>query len=365
MICPRCSKAIPEVYRLPYVCECTEAILTTTRRWLIPKVMQIDSDLRKSKQIRSRDLQQRKEEKGRQLWRELHQHQSCDYEWYQAWREQLVKSKCNCGSHFRELEKKQPLCFDSPQAFFESSIAMHNAVNDRLGKPQVSLDEAYMLWRHRRPNTNRKRCIVTVAVGYEMLAIHRMTKPINQAYADRCDADFICLTNQTESWWGLEKFRTWHFAKQYDECLFLDADAIVRFDAPNLFGLNADVAMHDDYSRLPQTEWLQKERLAISRRTGEQIVQSETTLNSGVVYTKQSAADVWKRPLADIGTTHCAEQIWVEHQASCFAVAELDSRWNWQYWFEDFESGLRDAWIVHFANAPNRLQLIGDYVATL
>ena len=374
-VCPECKNATPANCRLPYVCACTKAILTTKNEWLIPRVKQMQSDFRKTAMIRSHDLQQRKEEKGRQLWKAIHLHTECNRDWYADWREQLVKSKCNCGAHFRELERTHLISFESEQAFFESSIAMHNAVNDRLSKPQMSLEEAYMLWRHRRPDTGRKRCIVTVAVGYEMLAIHRMTKPINKAYADRCDADFICLTNQLEPWWGLEKFRTWHFAKEYEECLFLDADAIVSPDAPVLFGLDADVAMHDDYPRLPRTDWLQKERSAISRRTGEQIVQGQAMLNSGVVFTKQSAADIWKRPLEDIGTTHCAEQIWLEHQidqavTSGALFRKLDDKWNWQWWFGKhnegaFEAGLADAYIVHFANAPNRLKLIGDYINTL
>ena len=98
-------------------------------------------------------------------------------------------------------------------------------------------------------------------------------------------------------------------------------------------------------------------------------------LNSGVVFTKQSAADIWKRPLEDIGTTHCAEQIWLEHQTdqavtSGATLRKLDSQWNWQWWFSThdegaFEAGLADAYIVHFANAPSRLKLIGDYLATL
>lgn len=242
---------------------------------------------------------------------------------------------------------------------------MHNAVNERLEKPQISIDEAYTLWRHRRPNTDRKRCIVTVAVGYEMLAIHRLTKPINQAYADRCDADFICLTNQIEPWWGLEKFRTWHFAKEYEECLFLDADAIVKPDAPIIFGLDAEVAMHNDYERLRSHDWLRKERSDISRMSGQQIRNDPTCFNTGFAYTRCSAADMWRRPERDIGTSHCAEQIWAEHQARKFQVAELDARWNWQWWFEGFGNGINDAWVVHFANAPNRLKLIGDYIATL
>lgn len=367
--CPECSHPVSGDCRLPYVCSCTKAILATTKEWLVPAKKQQATDLRRGKNVKARDAQQRKEERGRQLWRAIHQHTDLDKKWYERWRNYLVKGKCNCSEHFLAVEKSHPISFDSEQAFFESSIAMHNAVNEHLGKPTCSLERAYMLWRHKRPETGRTRCIVSVAVGYEMIAIARLTWPIMQAYAERCGADFIGLDNQTEDWWGLEKFRTGHFASQYEETLFLDADCVVRDSAPVMFDENKEVVcIHDDWGKLQGFDWLEIERGEVARKSGVNIQNTASCLNSGVVLSRKSASGIWLKPEVDIGTTHCAEQIWVEKQIRCGVRSEsmksLDCRWNWQHWFQDFAEGLEKAYIVHFANAPKRLELIKDYIRT-
>ena len=365
--CPECFRSRPESKKLPYVCLCANAIFTTSQEWLVPRKKQRKSDLRESKGVRARDAQQRLEEKHRRLWRALHLHRDCSRDWYESWRNQLVKTSCKCVTHFKELEKSHPIAFDSEQSFFESSVSMHNAVNERLEKPVCSLERANMLWRHKRPATNRTRCVVSVAVGYEMIAIARLTWPIMQAYADRCGADFIGLDNQTEDWWGLEKFRAGHFASQYAETLFLDADCVVQDSAPVIFDEHKEsVCIHDDWGKLKNTEWLEIEREKVAKKSGVSIRHSSSCLNSGVVLSRKPASAIWLKPEVDIGTSHCAEQIWVEHQIRCGlqgqSVKCLDARWNWQHWFRDFSEGLERAYIVHFANAPNRLETITRFI---
>ena len=368
--CPECFLPVPDDCRTPYVCPCAKAILTTVRQWLVPGRKQQAIDLRKGKDVKARDAQQRKEERGRQLWRAIHTHRDCSREWYERWRSYLIKSKCNCSEHFLEVEKSHPISFESEQEFFESSIRMHNAVNEKLGKPICSMERAYMLWRHKRPATKNTRCIVSVATGYEMIAIAKMTWPTMQAYADRVGADFIGLDNQTEDWWGLEKFRTGQFASQYDETLFLDADCVVRGETPNIFDEHQEsICIHDDWNKLGNVEWLSVERKTVSEKSGVAIKDTQRCLNSGVVLSRRDAGDLCLRPARDIGKTHCAEQLYVDHQIQKAqeigrSFRLLDSRWNWQWWFKDFAEGLEKAYIVHFANARNRLELINKYIAT-
>lgn len=368
--CPECSKPVPHNQQTPYVCPCTKAILTTQMQWLVPGKKRQAEDLRKGKDVKARDAQQRKEERGRQLWRAIHTHRDRDREWYERWRSYLIKGKCNCSEHFLEVEKSHPISFESEQEFFESSICMHNAVNEKLGKPICSMERAYMLWRHKRPATQNTRCIVSVATGYEMIAIAKMTWPTMQAYADRVGADFIGLDNQTEDWWGLEKFRTGQFANQYDETLFLDADCVVRGETPNIFDEHQEsICILEESDNYKTSDWLTKERKAVSERSGVAIENSSMSLNSGVVLSRRSACSVWDRPTVDIGKTHCAEQIWVGKQvmdaiAGGQSFRSLDRRWNWQWWFKDFAEGLEKAYIVHFASARNRLEAISKYIAT-
>ena len=364
IFCPNCLKVVSRVQR-PYVCSCTKAVLSTRNEWMLPKPKKRLSDFQGDPQQRHLQNQQRKEDRGRLLWKELHLHTACDRDWYRAWRSKIVNDKCGCGKHFQDLEKSSPIDFADPVLFFESSIAMHNAVNERLGKPIVSMAEAYALWRHRRPNTNRTRCIVTVAVGIEAQGILALTRPFMQRYSEFCDADLICLTNKTQDWWGLEKFRTYYFAQQYDQCLFLDADVVVKPNAPNIFDRYSYVALHDDTKYLPTLDWLVKERRQVKALSGCDLLESSVCWNSGVIYTRTQAADVWLPPEVAIGTSHCAEQIWVQHQAEKHDVELLDSRWNWCAFFKEFESGINDAWFVHFANAHPKLERIRRFVDRL
>jgi len=314
-----------------------------------------------------------KEEQGRRRWRAIHLNKDCTFSWYETWRDEIVKSKCKCGDHFQKLEKTHPISFESEQAFFESSIAMHNAVSQQLGKPVCSLERAYALWRHRRLDTGRKRCIVSVAVGDDYIAMSKLTWPLMETYADKCDADFIGLDNKIEDWAIMEKFRTWHFCQQYDEVLFLDADCVVKSTCPNIFDEYSDtICVHDDGPRVGDAEWLSRDRKAITAVTGRRVQHTTACYNSGVVLTRKPASDIWKRPEVHIGTSHCIEQTWVGEQISQ-AVQKgatlkiLDSKWNWQWWFNntspgEFDAGLPTAHIVHFAAHPNRYEAIKEYI---
>jgi hypothetical protein len=313
-----------------------------------------------------------KQRDGRRAWRILWQKENADQQWFDAWK-RLIPGGCSCRQDAAKLLTELQPSFDR-EGWFAFRHQLHNAVNTKLNKPTVSLDRARMLWRHERPATNRQRAIVTVANGTEFVEILKLTRPFMQAYADRVGADLIDLDNDTEDWGPLEKFRTFHFSRQYEQTLFVDADCIITDKCPDLFEMygHADIAAHDDWSFLFKSDWLERERNTVANRSGLAIEHTAQCLNSGIVLVNQSAADVWNRPLVDIGTSHCAEQIYLEHNianavASGATFANLNARANWQWWFSThdegrFESGLDDAWIVHFANAPKRSQAIKDFI---
>jgi hypothetical protein len=314
-----------------------------------------------------------KEVIGRQAWKLLHQQTEYKEKWFSEW-QHYIPSGCSCQKDAATILDQCPPRFDTPDDWFAWTIEFHNLVNTKLNKPTVSLDRARMLWRNERPAANRQRAIVTVANGPEFVEILKLTRPFMEAYADRVGADLIDLDNDTEDWGPLEKFRTFHFARQYEQTLFVDADAIITDRCPDLFEMygHADIAAHNDWPFLFATAWLERERKTVAEKSGLVIENTLQCINSGIVLVNQSAADIWSHPRVDIGRSHCAEQIYVEHQianaiSSGASFANLDSRANWQWWFsthhEDrFESGLEDAWIVHFANAPDRYNTIKQYL---
>jgi hypothetical protein len=288
-------------------------------------------------------------------WNELHLMQN-DPGKLADWESRIPNYDCKCREGYNQFKAEDPPYFGSCMAFFCWTVRIHNAVNRKLGHAEISVGEALTLWRNVRPWSGKTKAIVTVATGREFLDLLQVTGPAIKAYADRCDADYIALTNSTRPWWGLEKFRTRHFVEQYEEVLFIDADCIVRPDAPSLFGQDCDVLIHDDAPYLKSLDWLASERRDVCQAIGMPHDELGTCLNSGVVYTRKAAASVWDEPPSNIPTSHCAEQIVVEQQAIKHGYRNLDSRFNWQFYFKDFQKGLQDAYIIHLATCRNKLE---------
>lgn len=272
------------------------------------------------------------------------------------WELTLNVFHCQCKAFYLEIKDADPPDFSSPMAFFHWTVRIHNAVNRKLGKPELTLGQALTLWRNVRPWSGKTKAVVTVATGREFLDLLEITGPTIKAYADRCRADFIQLTNATRKWWGLEKFRTRRFVEQYEEVLFVDADCIIKQSCPSLFGQSCDLLIHDDAPYLKSLDWLHSERKEVCEAIGIDYDDSDICLNSGVVYTRKSAASVWSQPPDDIPTSHCAEQIIVEQQAIKHGYQLLDSRFNWQFYFPNFWDGIDDAHIIHLATCKDKLE---------
>jgi hypothetical protein len=52
----------------------------------------------------------------------------------------------DCKRHWDEWRKANPADLSSPAAYFAWTVAAHNAVNRRLGKPEMSVDDARTLY---------------------------------------------------------------------------------------------------------------------------------------------------------------------------------------------------------------------------
>lgn len=291
------------------------------------------------------------------LWSELHLQELYDEAWFAKWKARVPQAGCGCQVSFNEILETFPAIFGDPVAQFRRGIEWHNEVNKKpsLSKPVVSLENAETLWRHKRPASDKTRCVLTVATGAKFRELLEVTRPSLKAYAEKCNADFIELTNETELWWGFEKCRARHIVEQYDETLFLDADCLVNPAAPSIFGRSESLAMHNDYQFLHRTDWLRNERISIADALGTKFEQRDVGLNSGVVYARREAAAVWTRPPDNIPQSQTSEQTFVEQSAFKLGYTDLDDRWNWQFYFRDFWAKAPDAWIVHFAGEREKI----------
>lgn len=307
--------------------------------------------------------------------------------WFERW--SAMSLPCaSCKSDWSRWIEKNPPDYRTPKSFFRWSVRAHNAVSKRINvdgsHPPMPLARALALWSsiasagpvawyspvNEQPITpSSKRLVITIATG-PCRPILDVSRQVMREYADRCGADFIELTNTTQSWWGLEKFRIAHFARQYEETLFLDCDVLpvgrdlFEYARENLG--SPDVAMHDDYPylhRLGTEEWIHPERALTLRCTGNDAMYRNICLNSGVVYTRRAAADLWAAPKTPIPTTHCAEQFIVEWNLHALQsrsdleirFAQLPTEFNMQWWM-NYELSILYSDFIHSANAPNRSQ---------
>jgi len=62
--------------------------------------------------------------------------------WYAGWVAAIPNSRgCGCREHWKAMDVQ--FDFSTPAAFFASSVDGHNRVSESLGKPTITLAEAY------------------------------------------------------------------------------------------------------------------------------------------------------------------------------------------------------------------------------
>lgn len=262
-----------------------------------------------------------------------------------------------CGNKWLQISSLMDL--STPESAFRSAWQLHNRVSQQHVSPTheaIPYEHCRAIYLGERIN---RLCVVALATG-PAVPILELTRQNIREYAARCGADYIELRGTTEPWWGLEKFRVHNIAQAYDRTLFLDCDLLIGADCPSLFGVvpSDSVAMHDDYPYLQTVQWLQDERRTVFESQAIEGSYPQRCLNTGVVMCSREHADIWKRPIDPFPTSHCAEQIWIEYQASRHPIFELPTEWNTQFWMLDFNQRKEEASIVHWANCKDKATAI-------
>jgi hypothetical protein len=85
---------------------------------------------------------------GRIAWALLHVYTVC-YPYVVTLFEGYIPSAsgCSCKENYKAILADYPFDYSSPDAFFESGVRLHNAVNRKLGKPEITIEEARSIWR--------------------------------------------------------------------------------------------------------------------------------------------------------------------------------------------------------------------------
>jgi hypothetical protein len=293
------------------------------------------------------------------LWKELHTKDYPTPKWLAFWMSQVPKFGCDCESFLRKYIADNPPRYDD---WFAWTWELHNAVNAKLSCEQTTLDNARACWLGIAKKT-KPRLVITIATGTQFKKVLSVTRPYLQAYANRCDADYIELTNQSFDQWQLEKFRVHGFAKQYEQTLFIDSDCYVRPSCPDIFEMGETMLHADIEHNTWWPDWAPFEYGNVLASQGLASKPVGQLLNSGVVLCSKKTADIWKPPAQRLPDSHCSEQWWVQHQCDKFDVTLLPTEFNVQYWFKDFYARLSTAQIIHAANAPNKTELLQKLIA--
>lgn len=99
---------------------------------------------------------------GRRAWSLLHNYRGCDPQWVELWEFFIPSGGCSCKEGYKEILKEHPFDYSSPDAFFESGVALHNAVNQKLidngdtTKKIITLEEARQIWN--RTDSQTQEC---------------------------------------------------------------------------------------------------------------------------------------------------------------------------------------------------------------
>jgi len=80
-------------------------------------------------------------------WIDLHNGTVHDALTLADWELKIPQYGCQCKRFYADWKADNQPDFSSPEAFFAWGVRLHNAVNAKLNKPEITLDEAYSIWR--------------------------------------------------------------------------------------------------------------------------------------------------------------------------------------------------------------------------
>jgi hypothetical protein len=82
-------------------------------------------------------------------WGKLHTYDGDDPETFlrEVFEPLIPNYGCSCANEYKRFKKDYPPDFSSPEAFWNWGWFLHNWVNEKLGKPIVSLEDARKLWQ--------------------------------------------------------------------------------------------------------------------------------------------------------------------------------------------------------------------------
>lgn len=200
------------------------------------------------------------------------------------------------------------------------------------------------------------RAVVTLAVGPQGRDLHRITGPVQRAYAGRIGARYVVIDSDSISpgYPLAAKFQVSRIQPHFARTLFLDVDVLLTPDCPDLFDLvpAGTVGIYDDFPDLQTFDWLQSEYRALADSQGwADPTPYPHCRNTGVVVCDREHAALWAPPQHPYPRFHCSEQniFNLNILRHGYPVHDLPKRFNYQWWSNKDSFATSDAPVLHFA----------------
>lgn len=146
----------------------------------------------------------------------------------------------------------------------------------------------------------KKYLVLTICTGEKYKEMAAITHPLMKEYADKLDADFKVITENTCSTSHWEKFQIYDLLTKYERIVYIDTDIIIRPDAENIL----DYVPKDCFGAFNEAPFTENRRLALFQ-TCEAY---NTTLpnwngkyyNTGVMVVSRIHREFFKKPSKEI-----------------------------------------------------------------
>lgn len=94
-------------------------------------------------------------DRGNKAWSAIHSRYASDgawdeqqeRQWYEdEWLPMIPSYGCSCKEEWKKLTEQYPIDFSTRENAFRSLWELHNKVNEKLGKPTITLEQAKDQW---------------------------------------------------------------------------------------------------------------------------------------------------------------------------------------------------------------------------
>lgn len=202
--------------------------------------------------------------------------------------------------------------------------------------------------------------VVTICAGDLYQRIGEITHPSLQAYAMKCNADFIVMDkiDPRHTCPGYQKLELREFFEVYERVLYVDSDIIIREDAPDLFQAVPveTVALYNEGANLER-----RDSKGIFMPDAHAWVQDRTYYNTGVMLVSRCHIDLFIQPAKEVDNFYEQTHLnWRLHQLG-YPVFQLHHKFNRMMWVSNLTGENRlDSYFLHYAgqfsNTPADVQ---------